>query len=234
MNEPHNFGEYLCYIKDTYPNSPWIQYESDNYSLKKLYSCIYDSLLINEVFSDNCNLKGHSRFLNDFHNYFQSILIAFPVNHQGFISYLIRTSTESFLKYIFSICYTDFSEEEVARTGFRHLKKDLKDFFKGQSTHNEIVQLLKIYGEFSKNIHAHVTEYFNSQGTLDYYSNNISTFFLEIIDVCDELIKLTVKIKCVLANFNFEDLNHSTRVRLSRRIDKERLSLLVENKVIKS
>ncbi|MGG4263723.1 hypothetical protein [Peribacillus simplex] len=225
---------YKEYLKKQIPNSMWLNDEKFEEQLIGLYGSINDNLTMIKIHVDYFNEYGHifaydinNKFLVDLRSNLLSILIAFPLNHIGFVHYLIRTCTESLLKMIYSMVFTDKSEEQIAKTPFRHLKDELKKEYSYAPTIKEnIIILTNMYGTYSKNVHQY--------GEVDIFSTKfINDFFEEdskellkgiksihqMIDCYFFIINYTIK-------FDISSITHANRVYISNQMTEERQKYL--------
>lgn len=232
MAKETEFNRYIEFIHNNFPTSKWLTKKKHIAKLSLVHSATFDNILIYETFEDWGNRNsclGKVRFLEDYKEYLSSILIAIPVNHPGFISYLIRSSSESLLKYLYSHSYPEKDEEGIARIPFRHLKDELKAAYKEKNVYQEILNLLNIYGKYSKEIHSHTTGNENSLGTINYYTNNFFVSINKSIEDIISLVNLFTRLVYNVLNFDSKEITFSTLIRLRRNIESQRLSMLLSN-----
>jgi hypothetical protein len=229
MAKETEFVRYLDFIKLHFPQTIWLQKENRIHKLSVVHSSTYDNLLLYEVFLEWNKTKsfpGYIRFLDDYKEYINSILIALPVNHPGFIGFLIRSASESLIKYIFSFCYPDITEQKVAKTPFRHLKDDIKKIYKTKPIYQNIIDLLNLYGKYSKEIHLHITNNDNSYGTINYYTNNYFQSQNENIKDVIVLVNLFTVVISFTYDFSMHENTFASVKRLQRNLEKKRLALI--------
>lgn len=229
MAKEDQFIRYVEFLRKNYPTTIWLSKEKHIAKLSNLHSATFDNVLIYEVFKNwhiSNSLPGITKFLEDYKEYLSSILIAIPANHPGFIGYLIRSASESLLKYLYSCAYPMYPEEKVAKTPFRHLKDELKLVYKTNHVYPKVIDLLNLYGKYSKEIHLHITNNPNSLGTINFYTEN---FFSSINNDIQEIIKL-VDLFTVLSSFTLNFIYHentlASQKRLGRHLEQRRLSII--------
>jgi hypothetical protein len=229
MAKEDEFIRYVEYIRENYPTTIWLSKEKHIAKLSNLHSATYDNVIIYEIIKNwhiYNSLPGFTQFLDDYKEYISSILIAIPANHPGFIGYLIRSASESLLKYLYSYAYPSCPEEKVAKTPFRHLKDELKLVYKTNPTYPRVIDLLNLYGKYSKEIHLHITNNANSLGTINFYIDNffssINNDLLEIIKLVDLFTVLT----SFTLNFKYHENTLASQKRLERNLDQSRLSII--------
>lgn len=229
MAKEEEFIRYIDFLRENYPTTIWLTKEKHIQKLSYLHSATYDNVIIYEVFKNwhiSNSLPGSTRFLEDYKEYVSSVLIAIPANHPGFIGYLIRSATEALLKYLYSFAYPGFSEEKVARTPFRHLKDELKLVYKTNSIYPKVIDLLNLYGKYSREIHLHITNNVNSFGTINFYTEN---FFPSSNNDLQEIVKLVdlfTALSSFTLNFVYQENTFASQKRLERNLDQRRLSLI--------
>ncbi|MGW8958942.1 hypothetical protein [Paenibacillus sp. NPDC055715] len=231
MSKDYEFERYKEFLEENFPTTVWLSKSKRLSIVHSLHSAAFDNLLIHEIFNDwitEHKSKCHTQFLNDFKEYINSVLIATPVNHVGFIGYLIRSSVESVLKLLYSFSYPCIDKDVISRTAFRNLKGELKSAYKQKDTliKDKLSQLFNLYGKYSKEIHAHLTNNENSLGTINYYTNNYFEKINTSVKDTINLINLFIELVCETLDFKFSEITRSSLIRLEKKLDPSRLSIM--------
>ncbi|MDG0055150.1 hypothetical protein MMB75_15820 [Paenibacillus sp. P2(2022)] len=226
MSKENELSRYKEFINMHFPSNVWSSKQGRIKSIGTLHSVAYDNMILIEVFQDwieEQDCQCHKEFLNNYKEYINSILIAIPVNHVGFVGYLIRSAVESLLKLLYSIAYPEKEQETIARTAFRNLKDELKEAYKakGSAKLPQLAQLFSLYGTYSKEVHAHVTNNSNALGTLDYYIENYFEKMNHSVKDVKTIFKLFIELICEAISFNALELTLASSLRLERNLDPE-------------
>ncbi|MBB6023570.1 preprotein translocase subunit Sss1 [Paenibacillus sp. JGP012] len=233
MSKQNELTRYKEFIDTHFPSNVWTAKQGRLKTIDKLHSLAYDNLILIEVFQNwieehacQCN----KQFLSDFKEYINSILVALPVNHVGFVGYLIRSAVETLLKLLYSLAFPDKDQGTIARTAFRNLKDELKEAYKIKESTKlpKLSQLFSLYGTYSKEIHAHLTNNFNALGTLDYYVSNYFEKMNHFVKDVNAMFKLFIELLCEAINFKFQELTFASIIRLERNLDPENLAIIKE------
>lgn len=212
------FDDYLNFVREYFPKTIWLE-ERRIENLEKLYVIVYENLLICNLLKEHLEnqlLSCKLRFLNDYMESVNTLLIAFPVNYPGFSNYTIRVAVESLLKFIYSITYPSKTEQQVSKTPFRHLKEELKKHESNQPIKEQIVLLLNIYSEASRSIHKHMIDNSDLNATLNYY---VETYFNElekIINTLDRMVDLLIITLCTKLDFDYDRLTLASKLQMNK------------------
>ncbi|PFD67328.1 hypothetical protein [Bacillus cereus] len=223
-DNPRGLPEYLSFVSDKFPNTIWLQ-DTYKYELIKLYTYVHENLILVDTFvnffSDR-SLNYKLRFLHEYKEAINSLLITVPVNFSGFARFNIRVASEALLKFIYSLTYTEIEEEQVSRTAFRHLKTELKSHASNLPIKPEIIELTQVYGEYSKKIHNHTNTEYDLGTTLNKFTDDYSEEINHAIRVTDSIINLFTLTVSYKTQFNLAALSSANRIRLNTNISEER------------
>jgi hypothetical protein len=225
----NGFADYLNFVQEHFPKTLWLEKKHIK-NLEKLYVIVYENLLICNLLQEhleNQSLSCKLRFLNDYIESVNILLIAFPVNYPGFSNYTIRVASESLLKFIYSITYPSKTEQQVSKTSFRYLKEELKKHESNQPIKEQIVLLLNIYSEASRTIHKHIVDNSDLNAALNYY---VETYFNElekIIETLDRMIDLLIIILCTKLDFDYNFLTLASKLQINNKLSASRKGKLI-------
>lgn len=223
-----DFNNYIIFLQENFPKNIWIK-EKKLIQLENFHSLVYQNLVIYDIITEHLNLNlidTKLRFMNDYMESINTLLIALPVNYPGFANYNVRVASESLLKYLYSLTFCTKTEEEIARTQFRYLKEEPKRDPSNLNIKDELIELTKIYGRASKVIHKHKVDTNNLNATINYF---VETFFEELNDIIKELNNLiNIVIITVLnkINFHYEKLSFASKLRINSKLDPDKQTLM--------
>ncbi|PFB77513.1 hypothetical protein CN283_29875 [Bacillus thuringiensis] len=224
LNRPNGTSDYISFVKEKFPHSLWLK-DKKIQDLTQLYKLVYENLLVYELIKENINqyAENHDfRFLNDYVESINTLLIAMPVNYPGFSNYNVRVATESLLKYLYSITFPSKTETQVAQTPFRHLKDELKLEPSNHAIKQEIIQLLDIYGKASKVIHKHTVDSSDLTATINYF---IETDFKELkqnISTLNRMVNFFLITVCHKTKFDYNSLTLASKIKIQNHLSKAR------------
>ncbi|MEH6945282.1 hypothetical protein [Bacillus sp. JJ722] len=222
------FYNYVTFLQEHFPKNVWIQ-EENLIKLEHFHNLIFENLVIYDLINEHLNnhtINTQIRFVNDYMESINTLLIALPVNYPGFANYNIRVASESLLKYIYSLTFSTKTEEEVARTQFRYLKDEPKRAPENAHIREEIIKLTSIYGKASKIVHKHKIDTSNLSLTINYY---VDTFFEElsdIIQILDDIIIIFMKTILNKTNFNYNNTSFSTKLRIQSKLSSHKFHII--------
>ena len=221
---PRGLPEYLSFVSEKFPNTIWLQ-DTYRFELIKLYSYVHENLILVDTFIDFFSTRAlnyKARFLHEYKEAINSLLITVPVNFSGFARFNIRVASEALLKFIYSLTYTELEEEKVSRTAFRNLKDELKSHASNSAIKPEIITLTQVYGEYSKKIHNHTSTENNLNTTLNKFTDDYSEEISHAIGITDSIINLFILTISYKTQFNFASLSSASRIRLNANLSEER------------
>lgn len=159
------------------------------------------------------------------------LLIYLPLNEEIGIHACMRFSIEQFLKFIYAI-YFDKEPDEISKTGYRHLKEDIRknDLIPGEVKF-ELQKIYTYYAEYSNDIHAREIDENEEIISLrrimragNEYSRRIENDLRNLLDISYTIINKIFHIK-------YEMLNTSERINienLSSRGRKKKIYKILE------
>ncbi|PCD83163.1 hypothetical protein CNQ87_01890 [Lysinibacillus fusiformis] len=224
----NSFEKYLTYLNQAMPHSPWVRNDEIQPTFIKVFNAIQENLVLTEINTDNAmylSSEPKEILFGIYKENILSILLSWPTNHPGFISYNIRTACETLLKLVHSHLFIDKSYEQVSRTSFRHLKEDNKKETEG-IVKDSIIKLCKIYGESSRKVHGHSASYSDGDLIINNYFENIFDDIDYYADLIFELTDQYFILNKNLFGFSVQSLRVDQRIKIRSNISEEKLTLL--------
>ncbi|RAP29177.1 hypothetical protein C2W64_04124 [Brevibacillus laterosporus] len=223
-----SFEKYYVFLKQVMPHSPWVKSEKINSSFLEVFNAIQENLILAEINTDNAMFQSpkSKKILFAFYKEnILSILIAWPTNHPGFISYNIRTACETLLKLVYAHLFPFKNYEDVSRTSFRHLKEEIKKSTSGV-TKESIIDLCLLYGESSKQIHGHSTSYSEDDLVINSYFENLFDNVKKFSEAINRLTNIYFILNKNLFGFSFFGLRVDQIIKITSSISTPKIQLL--------
>lgn len=224
-------GEYAEFINRYFPASSKI--END----EVLYQLICESNLISKIMLKYLSLEvayineAKIIFYRRFRDGVNKLLIYLPLNEEIGIHACMRFSIEQFLKFIYAI-YFDKEPDEISKTGYRHLKEDIKNNdLIPREVKFELQKIYTYYAEYSNDMHAKEideNEELISLGRIIRTSNEYSS---RIENDLRNLLNTSYTIMSEIFHIKYEMLNASERIgieNLSSRGRKKKIYKILE------
>ncbi|MCK1998947.1 hypothetical protein MPH47_17260 [Psychrobacillus psychrodurans] len=223
-----SFDKYISYLKHVMPHSPWVKSETIHPEFIKVFNAIQDNLILTEINTDEAMFQSSESkeiLFGFYKENILSILISWPTNHPGFISYNIRTACETLLKLVYSHLFPSKSYEEVSRTGFRYLKDDSKKITDGV-TKESILKLCTLYGQSSKQIHGHSSSFSDGDLVINSYFETLFDDEKKFSNAIIELTDLYFILNKLLFGFSISNLRVNQRIKLHQSISSNKILLI--------
>lgn len=215
-------GEYAEFTSKFFPLSAKIENE------EILYQLICESNLISKIILKYINFdvgyvdETKTIFYKRFRDGINKLLLYLPLNEEIGIHACMRFSIEQLLKFVYSI-YFDKSVEDINKTGYRHIKEDIKEnHLIPETVKLQLQKIYTYYAKYSNDIHAKTVienEELISLGRIirskNEYSGNIEIDLRKVLNVSYIIMHLIFGLK-------YEILNASERMSIEHLASRKR------------
>lgn len=152
MNNQTEYQHYLSFIRDNFPQSAFLKTEEG--LVRKLFTCIHNSLIISEIFSSIRSLNSVCiHLLADQKLIYLKTLYTLPTNDDFQFYSIMRANVENLLRILLSAFKPEITYQEIKETSFSKLNELLDMTYLNQKYKVELSDLYSYFGTFSKNIH---------------------------------------------------------------------------------
>ncbi|MDN4066685.1 hypothetical protein QYF50_02165 [Paenibacillus vini] len=152
MNNQTEYQHYISFIRENFPQSAYLL--SEEGLVKKLFTCIHNSLIISDIFSSIRSLNSVcTLLLADQKLIYLKTLYTLPNNDDFQFYSIMRANVENLLRILLCAFKPEITYQEVKETSFSQLNELLDMTYLNQKYKVELSELYSYFGTFSKNIH---------------------------------------------------------------------------------
>lgn len=209
-------GEYGEFINKYFPLSSQIKNE------EALYRLICESNLISQIMLKYISLEveylteSKLIFYKRFRDGVNKLLMYLPLNEEIGIYACMRYSIEQFLKFVYAI-YFDKELEVIGKTGYRHIKEDIKqNTVITNDIKIELQRIYSYYAKYSNDVHAKEIDENEELVSLGRIIREKNEYSKEIEDDLRNFLNISYKIMNSIFRIKYEMLNASERMNIGK------------------
>jgi hypothetical protein len=209
-------GEYGKFINKYFPFSASMENE------EALYRLICESNLISQIMLKYISLEVEYLtefkliFYKRFRDGVNKLLMYLPLNEEIGIYACMRYSIEHFLKFVYAI-YFDEELEVIGRTGYRHIKEDIKqNTVIADDIKNKLQRIYSYYAKYSNDVHAKEIDENEELVSLGRIIRAQNEYSKEIENDLRNFLNISYKIMNSIFHIRYEMLNASERINIEK------------------